>query len=461
MEKMKLIFCLFFGAASIQVASQSLEFSGEINLKGLASTKEILPFWMSHNQRGRISDSTNAAGWVSGKGIYEFNSNRLLEFGAGVLYQDGISEEVFLDELYASYQNSWLEVVAGRKQHTELYNGLSAVNGNILWTLNARPIPGIQLRTTRPIFFSATSRWGFEASLSEFFMENDRFVKNARIHNKSVYFIYNNRKDLEFKIGIQHFAEYGGTSRKPEIGKQPDGFIDYLRVFAGYDGGENALVSDQENALGNHLGSYEIRLSKTFKKLKLEFLYSHLFEDASGMAYYNYLDGRYGIFADFNNKTGWINSLMYEFYYTNKHYTSNASWVLAWDNYFNNGIYESGWTYENRVIGLPFFTTDFYDDELYPGGNKIDNNRIIVHHFGVEGWAFNKLPYKLLLSYRKNYGGDYRTPPSGFKIPQNVLSTYLDLNVFQSFMELNLEFGADISSENTNLGAGIKIRKEF
>jgi hypothetical protein len=423
MGKMNFIICLFFGVATIQVASQSLEFSGEINLKGLASTKEALPFWMSHNQRGRISDSTNVASWVSGKGIYEFNEDRHLEFGAGVLYQDGISDEVFLDELYASYKNSWLEVVAGRKQHTELYNGLSAVNGNILWTLNARPLPGLQVGTTRPIFFSARSRWGCEAYFSEYFMEKDRSVSHARLHNKSLYLIYNNRRDLEIKIGIQHFAQWGGTSGDPYYGKQPDGILDYLRIIAGHGGGEKSLVSDQENALGNHLESYEIRLSKTFGKVRLEFLYSHMFEDGSGMMYYNYLDGSYGLFADFNNKTGRINSLMYEFYYTNGHYTSNSSWVLTYDNYFNNGVYTSGWTYEDRVIGLPFITTDFYDDKLYPGGNKIDNNRIIVHHFGVEGRAFNKLPYKCLLSYRQNYGGDYRTPPPGFKIPQNTFNS--------------------------------------
>lgn len=460
MKVMNFIICLFIVATSIQVAAQSLEFSGEINLKGLTSTKEVLPFWMSHNQRGRISERTNTAGWVSGKGIYELNKDRRLEFGAGVLYQDGISDEVFLDELYASYKNSWLEVIAGRKQHTEMYNGLSAVNGNFLWTLNARPIPGLQVRTSRPIFFSAESKWGFEAAWSEYFMEKDRFVRNARLHNKSLYLVFNNRKDLEIKMGIQHFALWGGTSGNPDHGIQPDGILDYVRVFAGYDGGENSLETDQDNALGNHIGSYEIKISKTFEKLRLEFLYSHLFEDASGIFFYNYFDGSYGLFADFNKKNNWINSLMYEFFYTNGHYTSNSSWVTTWDHYFNNGVYTSGWTYEDRVIGLPFFTTDFYDDELYPGGSKIDNNRIVVHHLGVEGRAFNKLPYKYLLSYRKNYG-DYRTPPPGFKIPQNVFSTYLDLNIFRSFMELNLEFGADISSESTNFGAGIKIRKEF
>ncbi len=460
MKLMNFMICLFIGATSNQVGSQSLDFLGEINLKGLASTKELLPFWMFHNQRGRISERSNAAGWVSGKAIYELNTKRILEFGIGILYQDGISDQVFLDELYGSYKNSWLEVVAGRKHHMELYNGLSAVNGNFLWTLNAMPIPGIQVRTLRTIFFSEKGRWGFEASWSEYFMEEDRFVKNARLHNKSLYLIFNNRKDLEIKMGIQHFAQWGGISSKKIYGKQPDEIKDYIRVFAGYDGGENSLQSDQDNALGNHIGSYEIKISKSFKKMRLEFLYSHLFEDASGIFFYNYFDGSYGLFADFNKKSGWINSLMYEFYYTNGHYTSNSSWALTWDNYFNNGVYTSGWTYKGRVIGLPFFATDFYDDELYHGGSIVDNNRIIVHHLGVEGKAFNKLPYKCLLSYRKNYG-DYRTPHAGFKIPKNVFSTYLDLNIFKSFLDLNLELGADISSESTNLGAGIKIRKEL
>ena len=30
--------------------------------------------------------------------------------------------------------------------------------------------------------------------------------------------------------------------------------------------------------------------------------------------------------------------------------------TYGWDNYFNHYIYQSGWTYNNRMIGNPLFT---------------------------------------------------------------------------------------------------------
>ena len=35
---------------------------------------------------------------------------------------------------------------------------------------------------------------------------------------------------------------------------------------------------------------------------------------------------------------------------------------------------------------------------------RIINNRIIGHHIGIKGMAWQTTPYKLLLSYSKNYG---------------------------------------------------------
>src|SRR5680860_55048 len=132
-------FFVLFSFLSFSGYSQ-LEFSGEVNLQGMYSTGENLPFWMYMNQRGRISENTNAAGWITGRAVYDLGYTSTLEVGVGILYQDGISDRVFLDESYVQFRNTWLEVIAGRKQQPEKYNGLSAANENIVWSLNAQPL---------------------------------------------------------------------------------------------------------------------------------------------------------------------------------------------------------------------------------------------------------------------------------------------------------------------------------
>lgn len=450
---------------SLQTAFGQFSWNAELNLKGMASSEEDqLPFWMHHNQRGRIAKNTNFAGWMSGRGLYTFPNNSVLEVGAGVLGRDGEGDDLFLDELYAHYETGSWSFTAGRKQQEELYNGLSASNRSILWSLNARPLPGLQLKTTRPVFIF--KNFGFEAAWEEYLMDDHRFMENTRLHHKSFHLIYSSAdRNFKIKAGIQHFAQWGGNSRV--FGKQPDGFDDYLRIFTGREGSTDAVGGDQQNALGNHIGGYELFVTKKFLNFDLELLYNHLFEDGSGSRLGNTPDGRYGIFLDFNKKEQWVNSLIYEFYYT-KHQSHTTSGAHISDDYFNNYAYRSGWTYNNLVIGAPFFNTNYYDDNYQQGFVRIGNNIFVAHHIGIEGIAFSKFPYKFLSSYRLNYG--HNKLASGFQnidhysiddprgkyiLPAEVLSSYLDIEVLKFPININLILGADISNLGFTGGAGL------
>jgi hypothetical protein len=451
----KLLFLSFFCLISIGTQAQ-WDFSGSVNLNGYIHDGELqrLPFWMFHNQRGRISEETNISGWISTKTFKEFGNGNSLEIGAGVLYQNGgISDEIFLDEIYAAYNNNWLEAVIGRKQEKQLYKGLSATNESILWSLNARPMPGISLATNRTIFFSSQSVFGFEAHWSDYLLGEDRFVNGARLHHKGIKFVYQPNPGFEIKAGIRHFAQWAGES--PESGQQPDGFSDYIKVIAGREGGENAVGGDQINVLGNHLGTYELEIRKRFSpEMQLNFIYNHMFEDGTGSRFANFPDGRYGVFLDFDDDRRMINGILYEFYYT-RNQSINSSAPHKSDQYFNNALtYHSGFTYERRIIGLPFFTYDEYSDQVI-------NNKFSVHHLGVSGNISNKIvsyPWKLLLSFSHNEG-----KYGGFYMPhQNVFSTLLDINLLQSFVQLNVQLGLELSNVAEPLyGAGINLRKEF
>jgi hypothetical protein len=425
-----------------------LYYSAEANLRGLASTGDKLPFWMYHNQRGRISEDTNLAAWFSGKATYIFNNNSVLEIGAGFLYSEGTGKDFIPDELYASYATSFFQLTAGRKQQEEWYDGLSSSNRSLLWSLNARPLPGIQLETLRPVFL--LKNFGIEASWAEYLMEEERFSSNARVHHKSFHLVYSTAdRSFKIKAGLQHFAQWGGTSS--EFGEQPESFKDYVRIVTGRNGDEGATGSDQLNALGNHLGGYEIYISKSFSNFYAEVFYNHIFEDGSGRRLGNTPDGRYGLFIARKEKSNFINSLMYEFY-TTHHQSHTTSGPHKNDNYFNNGGYRSGWTYYNRVIGAPFFTVDT------TARQHIINNKFTVHHLGIGGnlsVSGNELPYKLLLSYAQNDGRrDKRYDPK-----QDVLSALYDIKLFQSqqnTIDVNFQLGLEYNTYSApNYGAGL------
>jgi hypothetical protein len=440
----KFLAILFFSVFTIN--AQETEFSGSVNTKGIFYSNEQSPFWIHSNQRGRVDELTHIAGWANASAVYYLADNARLTFGAGVLFQDGYSDKFQLDESFISFQNSWLEITAGRKQMQELYNGLSASNCNIAWSLNARPLPGLEVSTTRPVFLFGDRGIGFEASLAEFFMGEERFVKNARVHHKSFHLVYKASGKFQFKAGLQHYVQWAGVH--PDFGKLPNTFKDYLSVFIGTEGSDD-VSGEEANALGNHLGVYEVGLKTVINKYEIELIYNHLFEDGSGRNLGNTPDGRYGLFIQDKEQGKLLEAFMYEFYYT-KNQSSNSPTTDGIDNYFNNNLYRSGWTYEKRILGVPFITLD---DQRF----RISNNKILVHHIGVAGTAFNALPYQILTSYRKNYGGK----GSG-ETRSNVLSAYLNFGFYTEFADVSLQLGSDFSSvASPNFGAGIQISKKL
>lgn len=428
-----------------------VRFSGEATLQGMYSSKEELPFWMHMNQRGRIIGNTQAAAWLTGRAVIGLNDYSNLEIGAGVLYQEGIEDRMFLEDSYAQFRNSWLEITGGRKQRPELYNGLSATNENILWSLNARPMPGIQLRTRKPIFVFPEAGIGFEASLEEYLFENDRSTKNAKLHHKSFHLVYRPSPNLQFKAGIQHFAQWGGTS--DVFGPQPQSFKDYIRIFAGRGGGEDALQGDQDNSLGNHLGSWEIYVDKAFPGFSLSFIYNNIFEDGSGSRFANFPDGRYGLYFENTNKEKLISALIYEFFYTRHQSHDINQWGA--DNYFGHGVYATGWTYEDRILGAPFFT---YDENKV----MIINNKFAVHHIGLSGQVSGyqySYPYKLLVSYAHNEGTFRRGLPMG---NEGALHLFGQVRLIDKPFSMELQVSSSLNNKRKPIfGGGLSLQKRF
>lgn len=103
--------------------------------------------------------------------------------------------------------------------------------------------------------------------LANFTNNKQTYVDNVLWHHKSLFVqIKDTRNDFPLSgvIGVQHWAQWGGTSTNPKIGKPASIHQGPLSgLFAGSEGGGDATVSDQINVLGNHYGSYDFKLAFT------------------------------------------------------------------------------------------------------------------------------------------------------------------------------------------------------
>ncbi|WP_298524024.1 capsule assembly Wzi family protein [uncultured Christiangramia sp.] len=419
---------------------------------GLYSGSES-PFWMHTNRRGRLDEKTFYSGLLSGTAIFEIDNTRSFQFGGGFQYKDGYDDGLKIDEAYFSYVSPKIRVDIGKRQRTDLYQGLSVSNESILWSLNASPFPGVSIETVEPIFFKFKDYGlGFKFSFGEYLLDDDRYIDNPRLHHKSGHLVYRSQKDFEVSLGLQQFVQWAGTSE--EFGRLPQTLEDYGRVITGRAGIDD--VGGQEvNALGNQIGSYELKMKSRINDLDVEFFYNHIFEDGSGLKLGNFPDGRYGIYVEDNRDTfwgkDWIKAFMYEFHFTkNQSRSRKSSLEDGADNYFNNNLYRSGWTYQNLIIGNPFILTT---DERF----RIGVNIITAHHVGITGKAF-KLPYRALLSYRKNYG----VKDSFFPVTKEVISSYLEVELMKGDYNLSAFIASDIKSvDQSNFGTGLKFSRSL
>ncbi|MDN3596254.1 capsule assembly Wzi family protein [Zunongwangia endophytica] len=431
-----------------------------------------LPFWLRSNNYGRVGRQTDIYAIIESSYKLNLNENSAFTLHSGFTYRNEFNEiggdnNVFVDELYANYSSKFLNINVGVKHDDLKYNGLASTNQSILWSNNSRSLPGIEVKTSRPIYFLLDNHLGFEALFSEYYLNDNRATENAHVHHKYLSLVYKLNSASTLRLGVRHIVQYGGNPSDSRYENQPIGVEEYVRMFLGRAGSDNSLPTDQENAIGNHLGSYELSYNRKIENGEFELFYNSIFEDGSGSAMRNFPDGRYGAFYDSGKKDHLINSFVYEFIYT-KNQSQTAPHL--WDNYFNHGVYSSGWTYQNKVIGLPFITSTYLSDY---GGDYIavGNNRLIAHHFGVQGKLY--FPYEFKASYRRNYGFNqnvgslkYRhydadDERSLFKVQPEVVSTYLKVGLLRSFLDLDVMGAVDFSDKNSNFAAGLSVSKSF
>lgn len=257
---------------------------------------------------------------------------------------------------------------------TYLNDDLSS--GSMLIGTNALPVPKFGLMGEYQI--KKNNKFKFTYGLAHSILDkNDIYNKPPFVHEKFLYLIKNDDK-YEYGFGFVHEAMWAGSTYLN--GKFPNSFNDFLKVIISADG-DFIEGQPHANALGNHLGIWDIYFVKKNINNSLKFYYQHLFEDTSGLRFHNRFDGLWGFeYQDLSTKYNFLLE------YIN---TSNQDREPPYvnENYYNHSEYTLGWSYKGYVIGNPFL-------------DNINSNPSKIIHAGISNGNFNNYKFKILLSKR-------------------------------------------------------------
>ncbi|MDP4239917.1 MAG: capsule assembly Wzi family protein [Bacteroidota bacterium] len=462
MHKIRRILILFiFFPILIQAQNDTIQY--DVGFMGLASSGNYAPFWLQSNRYGLLSSEPISADLMMGFHKDFGNTKRLFDYGfkANLLLQTSTkSTSVYFHEYYVQARFLVFDFILGaREEH--LGNQDSTLScGGYFFSPNARPIPkitaGIEHFTAVPFTHGYLE---IKGAISHGWFTDNIYTTNLWLHHKYLYGRIGGRLPVHFQYGFDHVAQWGGIV--PGIGQQPTGFKDFIDIFFARAGGSDALKTDQLNTLGNHIGSQSMKLEVDISDFKISGYWQKVFEDGPIKQMWNAqnrADGLWGLSIR-NSKFPFVRGIVFEYLNTTDQsgpYLDKDGIIYGGnDSYFNNGVYQNGWTYYSRTIGTPFITSPLYNSN---GAVSIENNRVQVFHAGLEGDVLD-YRYKLLSSFSRNYG-TYGNP-----YPKMIENTSMLLEVNKQFPKLsNIEVGCSVGGDfgklyGNSIGCLFSIRK--
>lgn len=492
-RKLLLIFVVLLYAGQAYAQLDSIRYKVETG--AAVATQGNLPLWIVSNRYGVLEDETDAFVRAGFETPYTKGKRFDVSYGLDLVGKKSLGnsriQQGFLKVKYGIF-----EVRGGRIEETTGLQHESLSSGSLAQSRNAMPIPKIAV--TVPEYASVPFTKGylsFKGYWGHGWLGEGRFVENAYLHDKNLYLKVGGDLPVVAYGGFVHYAIWGGEH--PRRGSLPSSLRDYLRVFTGkgaMDAGEKGQhQTEVDNALGNHLGIYDFGLVGKIQKHSLSIYHQTPWEDLTSLKLFKNKDRLLGISLQNDGSKKYISEVVYEYLYT-KYQSgpgtpdpvpgqSNYGFPYGGrDDYYNNGLYQSGWTYKDNIIGSPLFISRsrfenyLLEMNYYHDQRSIVNNRVVAHHVGAKGNLGNLINYKAKATYTRNYGTYAELNMGGskwasmdsnkeynyvFNPPLSQLYIMLEINTvlpFSKNLTLQTAIGYDTGDLSKNLGALIGLR---
>ncbi len=442
----------------------------------LSATDSILPLWLRANQHGKVPHQQS---FVNLTDVYlgkPHNMNPESRFswswGANGIAALGETTTWQLNQAFAALAFKGWELKGGMFHDPLRHAGLSTTNGNLARSGNARPWPMIRLSTIgfKPLPFAG--KWlSFRGEYDEGFLNDSRYVDSPQIHHKLLYFKVTPGSGWDIRMGAEHVVMWGGTSPDERIGAMPETLKAYWYYIRGSAGDETFPQTDQNNVAGNQLGTYQLEVKKQWEKSALTFYLSHPFEDFSGVNWRNWPDNLLGIHLNLRKGNPIITDILYEYTHTMQQSIRDSFYMWnedqeRWirqenDNYYNHGVYRSGFTYHQKTISSPlFFPVQLNDKGIPTSGKALASTRFRAHHLGIKGLLTPHLHWKGLITYIHHYG-NYGAP---FDPSRTQTSGLLEFDYINPEFPIEIGLSAAFDSGNTitaNTGLRLSVTKRW
>lgn len=446
--------------------SFSQNFTGALELQ-LNANNEV-PFWLRTNKFGSTplkGISTSFIGNIY-RNYQDTVKLKKFDYGFGLEMRADIGSNTRFTviEGYGKVKYDFLEVRGGRfKEFLGLVDS-SLSMGSFSISGNALGIPKIELRVPeywpRKGLISGRGNFahGWYGSIPS---------KGTLAQTDSLY-TYFHQKSLWIRVGRPQWKIkfYGG-------------FVDNAYWGDEYKLHENFTMSNfqrywsvisgkvwQGSKVGNHVGNLDAKIEYEFKKYKLSIYRQFFYEVGALWHLANIADGLVGV--TFENKENIKSKITWSKILVEGLYTKNQAgetWSKPTptgnENYLNHYIYNYGWSYKGKTLGLPMITTREDGRENLPSSDLEYhvNNRLWAINVGGLGYYYNWY-VKLNLTFSKNFG----TRNTADKFPK---SDQFSWNI-QSYKNVNKKYsyGFSLGGDHGTLlpmgiGLGLNIKKSF
>lgn len=407
---------------------------------------DFAPFYMMSNRFGILTQPYSVLARISVDKKMDFN--RRFSFGFGADFIGGYSSScgyeryslknndfemiqrrpaaVRAQQLYAEIKYRSLFLTAGVKEIGSAMLNDRLSSGDITWSANFRPVPGV--RAGFHGFEDIPFTNGWVQINGEFFYgrPNDNhwledhynyynyYVTTGRwINYKRVYFRTNPEKLVSVTVGMQAAAQFGGTQYEYSAGE----LLEKNKAPLGLKEFVNMLIPHQGEGFweGNHLGSWDFKSTiQIGNGHQINAYFQWPWEDGSGIGKMNGFDGLWGI-EYHNSRRGIITGAVVEYLdFTNQsgplHWdpddfpgTTITDWATGSDDYYNHYFY-NGYACFGISQGSPFMTSPIYNRDGYM---RFVDNKVRGFHVAVEGVVSDRLNYRAMFSYRQAWGSGY------------------------------------------------------
>lgn len=450
------------------------------------STSGKTPFLMRANQYGIVPIESEYL-TLRGAAYKEYDSvstakQKKINFGYGLntVINVGKANQILFPEAYVKIRFGVFELYGGRRKEIFGIVDTLLTSGSYIWSGNALPLPKLQVSIPNYTSIIGHGILSVKGGYSHGWFGSQGEVKNFYLHQKWLYGrIGKPNWKIKFYGGFNHQVQWGGHPIKPYTEDQTgrlitnfgNDFKTYLNVVTGVSlntkGGlalDGVPQNEAWNRSGNHLGTVDIATEINLKNANLLIYRQNIYDDGSLFYLNNISDGLFGISLFRKNVQKGIIGLSFEYLSTSnqggrpedRH--DEILQLRGADDYFNNGIYSSGWTYKNNIIGTPLMTTlnqikstlISKDDFSKQTNSFVVNNRLHAYKVALTGKIL-QMNFTTKIMWSNNLGV-YSNPFSArqfsfiqqlsYKLPQYILVSSLSIDKGKLFdNNLGLYFG--------------------